>query len=239
MKVRLQKFMSECGVASRRHAEKLISEGKVKVNGKVVTELGTKVDPGVDKVIVSSKTLMQVEKGLILFNKPRGVVSTMSDPEGRKTIAHFLTARYRSYFPVGRLDTDSSGLMILTNDGELTQRLLHPSFELPRVYRCEVEGHPGRKVLERLGRGVQLDDGRARAEVDILGQGPDGTTVEVSIKEGRTHLVRRLLEKVGHRVLRLKRLSHGPFKLGALAAGQMRKLTEREYQTLRARVMGE
>lgn len=235
---RLQKFLSECGVASRRASEKLILQGKVKVNGEVVTELGRKVDPLHDRVTVREKIVRPPPRGVLLFNKPRGVVSTLDDPQGRPTVADFITKHFKSYYPVGRLDYDSTGLLLLTNDGELAQHLLHPRYGFKRVYHAKVSGRMAEKTARKLQQGVRLDDGLARAlEIKLLEDGEDSTWIEVVVGEGRNRLVRRMMEKVHHPVNKLKRVAHGPFRLGKLKPGQVKKLSEREYEYFRRKVL--
>ncbi len=236
-RIRLQKFLSECGVASRRHAEKLIVEGKVEVNNVVVKELGTKVHPQRDIVRVSRRIVKPAQRGIILLNKPRGVVSTLSDPEGRPTVAEFLTKHFKSYFPVGRLDWDSTGLMILTNDGEMAERLMHPRYGFERTYHVRVEGIPNDNTIQKLEQGVRLEDGLARAKaIRLLKNDENSAWIEITIAEGRNRIVRRMMDKVRHPVMKLKRVSYGPFRLGNLDTGQIRKLTEKEYQQIRLRV---
>ncbi len=235
-RVRLQKFISECGVASRRAAEELILEGKVMVNGRVVTEMGVKIDPRRDRVQVRKKIIRPAVKGVLLFYKPRGVVCTLNDPEGRRSVADYLTKHYRSYFPVGRLDWESTGLLVLTNDGELAERLMHPRYQFARTYKVKAEGKVSEALAEKLERGVQLNDGIARAGVKILQYEEASTWLEVTVREGRNRLVRRLMQKIHHPVIKLLRLSHGPFKVGKLRPGDMRKLSEKDYQYYRKRV---
>lgn len=235
--VRLQKFLAECGVGSRRKMEQFIIEGRVRINGKVVTELGRKVDPDVDKVEVNRRTVHAARKGIMLLNKPRGVVSTLSDPEGRRTVADYLTKHYTSYFPVGRLDWDSTGLMVLTNDGEVAERLMHPRYGFERVYEARLEGSVPMETLNKLERGVKLSDGLVKASAAILRSDANTTWVEVKIKEGRNRVVRRVFEKLGYPVMKLKRTVYGPFKLGRLQVGQIRVLTEKEYALLRRKVL--
>jgi len=230
---RLQRYLSECGVASRRSAEELIAAGKVTINGIVVTELGTRVDPDHSLVRVSNRIVTPAPKGVLLLHKPPGVISTLSDPEGRRSIADYMTKHYRSYFPVGRLDWDSAGLVVLTNDGDLANHLLHPKFEIERVYHARVEGIPSQKTLEILAKGVKLPDGPASCQAFILEVSGDHTWVEVTLSEGRNRIVRRIFDHVGHPVDKLKRISHGPFRLGALRPGDVRRLTEREYLRLK------
>ncbi|MCB0338009.1 MAG: rRNA pseudouridine synthase, partial [Bdellovibrionales bacterium] len=157
--VRLQKYLSESGVCSRRKAEQLIISGKVRVNGKREAQLGTKIDPDKDTVQVGKKILRPEPKGIILFHKPRQVVTTMFDPEGRRSISDYLTNRYQSYNPVGRLDYESTGLLVLTNDGQISEWLTHPRFGVEKTYLVKVAGHPSEKTLKRIKRGVMLSDG--------------------------------------------------------------------------------
>jgi len=235
--VRLQKFLAECGTGSRRKMEQFIKEGRVRVNGQVVTELGRKIDPYVDRVEVNRRPVRAAPKGVLLLNKPRGVVSTLSDPEGRRTVSEFLTKHYASYFPVGRLDWDSTGLMILTNDGEMAERLMHPRFGFERTYEARVEGSVEESVLDKLRRGLRLSDGVVQADAEIMSSDSSSTWVEVKIKEGRNRVVRRLFEKLGHPVMKLKRTVYGPFKVGRLQVGQVRVLTAKEYLQVRHKVM--
>jgi 23S rRNA pseudouridine2605 synthase len=234
--MRLHRYLAQCGVCARRKAEVLITQGKVSVNGKVVTELGTKVVVS-DYVEVEGRPIQVAERGVLLLHKPRGVISTLSDPEGRPSLARYITKHYRSYFPVGRLDFESSGLIILTNDGELGDRLLHPRYQIPRQYYIEVDGFVSDKVLDEISEGVELEDGRAWGKVAGIDQNYYGSTLEITVFEGRNRLVRRLMDAVGHPVRVLTRMQHGPFQLGNLKLGEVKKLSEREYMRLRGEVM--
>ena len=235
--VRLQRYLAMCGVASRRRSEELIRDGHVRIDGVVVTDFGVKVSPGAQTVTVKNKPVHPLPKGIILFHKPIHVVSTMSDPEGRPTVADYLTPQYRSYFPVGRLDWDSTGLMVFTNDGELAEHLLHPRFESEKVYQVEVQGRMPAGVLDRIERGITLEDGPIRAKVAIREDRDKSTLLELRIKEGRNRIIRRLMQHVNHPVIALTRTSMGPFRLGTLRPGQIRKLPEREYQNCRQIVL--
>jgi 23S rRNA pseudouridine2605 synthase len=234
--VRLQKFLAECGIGSRRKMERFIIEGRVRVNGNVVTKLGSKVDPDVDRIEVNRRPVHAAPKGVVLFNKPRGVVSTLSDPEGRPSVADYLTKHYQSYFPVGRLDWDSNGLMVLTNDGELAEVLMHPRYGLERVYQVRVEGAVPEQQLQKIEQGVKLSDGVVRAVASIMRNDEKSTWVEVRIHEGRNRVVRRIFDKLGFPVMKLKRVVYGPFKLGSLQGGQLRPLTHKEYEQARRKV---
>jgi pseudouridine synthase len=236
--VRLQKFIADCGETSRRKAEVLISEGKVRVNNRIVTEPGTKVDPQRDQVMVGKKLLRLPHKGVLLLYKPRGVVSTLEDPEGRPTVADFLTKKYTSYFPVGRLDWDSSGLMIMTNDGELAERLMHPRYGYKRTYHVRVEGRVNEQEFAQIEKGIRLKDGMVSAEASFLSGDEKSTWLEIVVQEGRNRLVRRMMEALRHPVMKLRRVAYGPFKLGKMQSGEIRPLSEREYDRLRTHVLG-
>jgi pseudouridine synthase len=232
--VRLQKVLAAAGLGSRRACEELIASGRVEVDGRRVTEQGMRVDPDqvrirVDGVQVSTRT----DAVYLLLNKPRGVVSTMNDPEGRPCIGDYLVDRKDRLFHVGRLDTDTEGLLLLTNDGELTHRLTHPSFGVSKTYVAEVPGPIARDLGARLRRGVELDDGPMRvSHFRLLDSAHGRAVVEVTIHEGRKHVVRRLLEAVGYPVSRLVRTEIGPLTTGNLAPGRLRHLTSHEVSAL-------
>lgn len=234
-RVRLQKFLSQAGIASRRAAEQLIREGRVRLNGSVVTELGVQVDPGADRVEVEGRPVEAAAPVWVALHKPAGLLSTRRDPEGRPTIYDALPARFRSLFYVGRLDRDSEGLLLLTNDGEAANRLQHPRYEVDREYEVEVEGKLSRRTLARLLHGVLLEDGLARAaDVAVLGGAPPGVTrVRIVMREGRKREVRRMIEALGHQVRRLVRVRYGPIRLGALPSGDWRRLTRSEVERIR------
>ncbi len=237
--IRLQKLISEAGVASRRAAEQLILDGRVMVNGTAVRELGSRADPVTDDIRVDGRRLPKPERRHILLYKPRGYVSTRVDPEKRPTVIELLErAKIRGYFyPVGRLDYDSDGLIILTNDGTFAERLMHPRYELERAYEARVRGVPDQKALDRLRRGVPLDGERTQpAGVTIVhvmeGKSTPQSLVEVVLKEGRNRQVRRMFEAVGHPVLRLTRVRIGAVRIGAMKPGDLRELTPREIEGL-------
>jgi 23S rRNA pseudouridine2605 synthase len=237
--VRLQKLLAQSGVASRRKCEELMLAGEVEVDGEVVTRLGTKVDPRTAVVRVSGRRLPPVSPhAYLVLNKPRGVVSTMSDPEGRRTLTDVLVERAPEYgrlFHVGRLDTDTSGLLLLTNDGDFAHRMAHPSYEVDKTYVAEVEGDLRKPVVAQLLAGVTLDDGPVNvtaARIVARGPGGRGTIVELVIHEGRNRIVRRLLDHVGHPVRQLTRTAFGPVSLGQLKAGEVRELTNDELGDL-------
>ena len=232
--VRLQKLLATSGVASRRKCEELMLAGEVEVDGEVVTRLGTKVDPATAVIRVSGLRLPPASPNVYLaLNKPRGVVSTMSDPEGRRTLGDMVEDRPERLFHVGRLDTDTAGLIILTNDGDFAQRLAHPSYEVDKTYIAEVTGEVTKATLKRLLDGVTLDDGPVDVKRNrIVQHGTGKTIVELVIHEGRNKIVRRLLEHVGHPVTRLTRTRVGPVKLGQLKSGDLRELTNDELGAL-------
>jgi 23S rRNA pseudouridine2605 synthase len=225
--VRLQKYLAQSGVASRRKCEELMLEGLVTVDGEVVTRLGTKIDPRTAVVRVDGKRLPGISPHVYLvLNKPRGVVSTMSDPQGRRTLQDLVADRPERLFHVGRLDTDTSGLILLTNDGDFAHRMAHPSYEVDKTYVAEVEGEVKPATVKRLRDGVTLEDGPVTVnQARVVSEGPGKSIVELVIHEGRNRIVRRLLEHVGHPVTRLTRTQIGPVQLGRLQLGEMRELS--------------
>ncbi len=232
----MQRYLSQCGIASRRHAEELIEAGKVKINGKVAT-LGQSINPAQDEVTVNGKKAEPQLKGVALFNKPAGVVTTMRDPHGRRSISDFLPEHLKSYFPVGRLDFESIGLVVLTNDGDLADRLLHPKYEILRVYQIRVVGIPPKDMYKKAAAGVKLEDGVVKADVKFLRQVEGAAWLQVTLHVGKNRVVRRMFEALGYPVRRLIRISHGPFNLGDLKSGEVRELTERQYLRVRDKVM--
>ncbi len=232
--VRLQKLLASSGVASRRRCEELMLEGRVEVDGEVVTRLGTKVDPRAAVVRVDGERLPPVSEHVYLaLHKPRGVVSTMSDPEGRRSLADLVADRPERLFHVGRLDTDTDGLILLTNDGELANRLAHPSHAVPKTYVVEVAGRVRPLVARRLREGIELDDGPVAADSVSIDQAEaDRSMLTVTLHEGRNRIVRRMFDAVGHPVRRLTRTSVGPVRLAGLRSGQMRELTRTELGPL-------
>ena len=227
---RLQKVLAAAGLASRRACEVMINEGRVEVNGEVVTEQGRRVDPDTDVIRVDGARIPPPRRhAYLVLNKPRGVVSTMDDPEGRRTLADLVPERRGRLFHVGRLDTDTEGLLILTNDGEFAHRLAHPSYAVPKTYLAEVTGVVSPAVLKRLRQGVTLDDGPVRPDaVKVVSTGGDRTLIKITLHEGRNHIVRRTMEAVGHPVRRLSRTGIGPVRLGTLRSGEVRELTRDE-----------
>jgi 23S rRNA pseudouridine2605 synthase len=225
--IRLQKLLAMSNVASRRKCEELMLDGKVEVDGEIITRLGTKVDPRTALIRVDGKRLPPVsEKVYLAVNKPRGVVSTMSDPEGRRTLQDLVDDRPERLFHVGRLDTDTAGLIILTNDGDFAQRLAHPSYEVEKTYVAEVEGELYRRTMKSLLDGVVLDDGPVTvSRVRMIEAGKTKSIVELVIHEGRNRIVRRLMEHLGFPVRRLTRTQIGPVVLKGLLSGEVRELT--------------
>ena len=233
--MRLQKYMAECGVASRRRAEDMILEGKVSVNGVVISQMGVQVEDG-DEVRVEGKLIRpEAQKRYVMYHKPVGEVTTVSDPEGRAAVLdHFRDYPVRLY-PVGRLDYDSEGLLLLTNDGALTERMLHPSHLVEKTYLARVTGQVSMDSVRQLRAGVMLDDHKtAPAKVRIIKEETFATVVLVTIHEGRNRQVRRMFEALGHRVLQLRRVKFGPLELGDLPRGQWRELTAEEVRRLHA-----
>lgn len=233
---RLQKILANAGVASRRKCEELIREGKVAVNDIVVTELGAKADPLIDVITVSGRPIKREKKVYLLFNKPKGVITALSDPKGRSTVRDYLKGVKERVYPVGRLDYDSEGLLLLTNDGELAQKLTHPKHQVPKTYYATVERVPHGNDLERLQKGIKLKDGMtAPAEVEYHDIDPDGksATIAITIREGRNRQIRRMFEAIHHPVTRLKRVSFGGIMLGGLQRGKHRPLTTEEIRRLR------
>ena len=235
---RLQKILSAAGVASRRLSEELIVQGRVSVNGTTVTALGTKADPAVDEIKVDGRRIRtEQRRRYVLLNKPRGYITSRSDPEGRPTVMDLMKGVKEYIYPVGRLDYDSEGLLLLTNDGELAARLTHPRHEVEKVYEARVKGVPDDRALERLARGVPID-GRRTAPAKIRASEPfargsgEQTIVEISIHEGRQRQVRKMFEAVGHPVVRLKRVRIGPLEDPDMPVGHWRELTPQEVGRL-------
>lgn len=236
--IRLQKVLAAAGVGSRRACEVLISEGRVSVDGETVREQGRRVDP--ESAVIRVDTMrINTTSGLVYLalNKPKGMVTAMTDPEGRPTVGDLVAGRKERLFHVGRLDADTEGLLLLTNDGELAHRLAHPSYEVPKTYLAEILGPVGRDVGRRLREGVDLDDGPVRLDsFRLLDSNANRVLVELVLHEGRKHVVRRLLAEVGHPVQRLVRTQVGPVRLGDQRPGKLRGLTRQELAELFALV---
>jgi 23S rRNA pseudouridine2605 synthase len=231
---RLQKVMAHAGVASRRRCEELIKAGRVKVNGRVVTELGLKVNPKEDRIEVNGRPLVREQKRTFLFYKPLRVITSMHDPLGRKTVADFFHDIKERVYPVGRLDYDTEGLLLVTNDGNLANHLLHPRYEVEKVYIATVQGKPSQSSIERLRNGVKLDDGiTAPAKVRLLETNEKKSKLELIIHEGRNRQVRRMCAAVGHPVEKLIRTRIGFLGINGLKRGEYRELKPEEIQRLK------
>ena len=233
--IRLQKVLAQAGIASRRAAEIMIDEGRIEVNGKLVTEQGRRVDPERDVIRVDGSRIPPPRRHVYaVLNKPRGVVSTMDDPEGRKTVSDYLGRHARErLFHVGRLDTDTEGMLLLTNDGDFAQRMMHPSYELTKTYVAEVEGFVENSTLKRLAKGLKLEDGWVKPDSVKLGiRTEQRTMVTVVLHEGRNRIVRRMFDAIGHPVRTLARTQIGPMRMGQLRPGEIRDLTREELGAL-------
>ncbi|GIP58154.1 pseudouridine synthase [Paenibacillus sp. FSL W8-0186] len=232
---RLQKILAAAGVASRRKCEELITSGQVQVNGETVTALGTKADPAVDVITVNGRTIGAEKKIYIMFNKPKGVITSASDPQGRKIVTDYLKGITERLYPVGRLDYDTEGLLLLTNDGDFAHLLTHPKHHVPKTYLATVKGVPHGTELDKLKDGVMLEDGMtAPAEVEYYDVDPDGkqAVISITIHEGRNRQVRRMFEAIQHPVTKLKRISFGGLYLDNLKRGLYRHLSKEEVEEL-------
>ena len=228
--IRLQKVLAAAGIGSRRACEALIEAGRVSVNDEPVLEQGRRVDPETDVIRVDSMRINTAAGNVYLaMNKPRGYVTAMSDPEGRPTVGDLVRDRVERLFHVGRLDADTEGLLLLTNDGELAHRLSHPSYEVPKTYLAEVTGQLHPATVKRLRDGIMLDDGPVKpSSVKLVSTAEDRSLVKLTLHEGRNHIVRRTMEAVGHPVRKLSRTGIGPVRLGSLKSGDLRDLTRDE-----------
>jgi len=235
---RLNKIISMSGIASRRRADELISSGLVTVNGRVETGLGSKAIWGVDSITVDSQAIPDPPRKIyVMLHKPFGYVSTLRDPEGRPIIRDLIQDIKERIYPVGRLDFDSSGLLILTNDGELAHRLMHPRFHVPKTYKVTIEGSLSGASVGRLRKGISLDDGpTSPANVKVVERQQERSVVRITIFEGRSRQIRRMFEAVGHKTLKLIRIGYGSLHLGALKVGKYRHLKDSELKTLRISV---
>ncbi|WP_029151132.1 pseudouridine synthase [Microbacterium indicum] len=232
--VRLQKVLANAGVASRRVSEQLIADGRVRVNGQVVSELGSRIDPAVDLVDVDGRAVqLDATKRYVMLNKPTGVVSSMKDDQGRRDLTEFTREWDERIYNVGRLDADTSGLLVLTNDGELANVLAHPRFGVTKVYIAKVKGQVSPATIATLARGVELEDGPIAADRARLLDASRGTSlVELTLHSGRNRIVRRMMAEVGHPVVELVRRKFGPLSLGPLQVGRTRELTADERGAL-------
>ncbi|HKZ46539.1 MAG TPA: pseudouridine synthase [Thermodesulfobacteriota bacterium] len=238
MQERLQKIIARVGIASRRKAEELIMEGLVTVNRQVVTELGTKADPEKDRITVDGRLLSHAqeksEKVYILLNKPKGYISTVSDPQGRPTVIDLVKKIKTRMFPVGRLDYDAEGALLFTNDGELANKLIHPKYHIPKKYLVKVSDAPDQKDISKLKKGVYLEDGRTLpAEAKFIKSTKTNSWIELTVYEGKNRLVKRMCFAIGHSVLKLQRTEFAGIKLGSLKPGDFRTLTMDEVERLK------
>lgn len=233
--VRLQKYLARAGVASRRASEKLIEAGRVSVNGLVITEMGTKVNPELDEICLDGVPVRKASETVtLMLNKPAGYLTSMKDPQGRPCVAQLVPLdEFPALYPLGRLDYDTTGLLLFSTDGELGNAVLHPSHHVDKTYRALVKGVPSEAALNRLRRGVKLDDGPTQpAGVSLVGGKGKNAYVEITIHEGRKRQVKRMCEAVGHPVLQLHRASFGPLELGELPEGKYRMLSMKEVAAL-------
>lgn len=231
---RLQKYLAECGIASRRKCEQLILDGKVKVNGKTIRELGVKVDPNKDVVEYNGKVVTKVNKNIyIMLNKPVGYITTVKDQFDRPSVIDLVNIDDRIY-PIGRLDYDTSGLLLLTNDGDLANKLMHPRHKINKVYIAQIKGVPNKMKLDMFRNGLYIDNYKtAKAEIDILKVTNGNSTVRIVIHEGRNRQIRKMCELIGHPVLKLKRVKIGNLDIGNLKTGQWRYLSKDEVEYLK------
>jgi 23S rRNA pseudouridine2605 synthase len=240
---RLQKYIADCGIASRRTAEKFISDGRVSVNDKIVTTLGTRVNPLVDNVKFDGNVIKQIEEKIyIMLYKPKGYISTVKDDRGRKTVLDLLPEIQQRIFPVGRLDNNTEGLLLLTNDGTLTQKLLHPKFKIEKTYLVSIRGRLGSDELGSLRHGISLSDGKtapAKAAIINYNRETDCSKIEMTIHEGRNRQIRRMFEAVQHDVVSLKRVQFAGVTLKGLRKGEYRSLTNDELLQLNYIINGE
>jgi len=218
---RLQKILAKAGLGSRRSCEKLITEGRISVNGKIVKTLGVKIDPKVDTVRFDGTQIKLQRKVYLLLNKPKGYITTLSDPQGRPTISSLLKGVKERVYPVGRLDYNSEGLLFLTNDGDLANKLIHPKYKVPKTYLVKVKGKPDEEDLMKLRKGIRLDNGKTLpAKVVVEKILPKNTILNITITEGKKRQIRKMCDIINHSVLNLKRIQFGPFKLCNLKKGE-------------------
>jgi 23S rRNA pseudouridine2605 synthase len=231
--IRIQRLLSQAGIASRREAEKLIQEGRVTVNGNKVFKLGTKVEPDQDKIKVDNKLVSLPKKTYIILNKPKRCITSVHDPQGRPVITDLLPELGKRVFPVGRLDYDTEGLILLTNDGDLAQKLQHPKYEIPRTYLVKIKGKLESADLMSLAKGIKLEDGFILpAKVKVIKKGNNNSWVEITVNEGRNHLVKRMFARLGFPVLKLMRIRFDGLTLQKLPPGHYRFLNHREVTKL-------
>ncbi len=232
--MRLQKYLAQCGVASRRKAEELISAGKVTVDGKTVQEMGVRITPGKSRVTCMNKPVVEKEQLVyFLLNKPKGYVTTVSDPQGRPVVTSLLNSLKMRLFPVGRLDLDTEGALILTNDGDFAQKVQHPSHETNKTYEALVKGLPHKHMLEKLRTGVLIEGKKTYpAKISVTGKKGRSSLIQITIHEGRKRQVRKMFDHIGHPVLNLKRLAYGKLTLHTLASGKYRQLNSSDLKKI-------
>ncbi len=231
--MRLNKFLASCGISSRRKCDELIFSGKVKVNGEIIKTPAFKIDPDKDEVSVNENFVKLPKKIYIALNKPEGVLCSLKDDFGRTLIIDLLPEIKERIFPVGRLDFNSEGLILLTNDGELSNRLIHPKYKVEKTYHVLIKGNIDEDSLEKLSKGIELDGKKTQpSKIKILDMGKKTTFIEIKIKEGKKRQIRRMLKEVGYEVKKLRRVKFGPIKLGRLKKGEWRYLTKKEVENL-------
>lgn len=232
--IRLQKYLAHCGIASRRKAEEIISQGRITINGSVVTSMGEKILPGRDMICCDGKPVTQVEEFVyVLLNKPKGYVTTLSDPQGRPVVTSLVKELPQRLFPVGRLDLDTEGALILTNDGNLAQNIQHPSHETNKTYEALLQGHPGQAKLKQLEKGILLEEKMtAPAAIKILKHLQGQTLVQITIHEGRKRQVKKMFEFIGNPVISLKRTAYGMLQLGKLPSGKYKLLNHKDLKKI-------
>jgi 23S rRNA pseudouridine2605 synthase len=231
--MRLQRFLAQCGLGSRRECEELITAGRVSIDGDLVTELGTKVDPAQQSVELDGEPLKLEKKRYYLLNKPSGFLCTRRDPQGRRTVFDLFSDQGPRLFTVGRLDENTTGLLLVTNDGDLAQKLAHPRYRIYRTYKAQIAGHPGREVFQQLKQGLFFTEGKFRVHnVKPLKKQGKSTWVEITMTEGQNREIRRLFARVGHKVMKLERIGFGPIRLGRVPLGQYRELRRDELARL-------
>lgn len=241
---KIHKFIARCGICSRREAEELVAQGRVTVNGRKAV-IGERIDPERDRVLVDGKPVKPVEEKIYLaFHKPAGVITTCEDEQGRTTVLDFLKKHFdldrTRLFPVGRLDKNSTGLLVITNDGEFMHSILHPSRKIPKVYNVEVKGHPSRKKLAELEQGVVIEGRKTMpCEIEVLKRTRRTTRLKVILYEGRKRQIRKMMKMINHPVISLERVAIGPVKLGDMKPGSFRHLTEEELNSFKTRYFKE
>ncbi len=233
MEERLQKILAKAGIASRRKAEQLILEGRIRINGRVVSEVGSKADPILDTITCDNRPIVIEEKIYILLNKPAGYVTTLSDPQGRPVVSDLVANIPLRLFPVGRLDLETEGALLMTNDGELGNAILHPRYEVNKTYEATIIGSPAEEKLNLLRQGIRIDGVQTRpAQIRVLKRRKEQTQVEVIIHEGKKRQVRKMFQAISHRVLHLKRTAYGNLRLGALPIGKYRILSRNDLKNI-------